>query len=106
MTIGHVTFKKPTVLIVDDDAAIRDIARATLELSGFSVEEAADGLDALSFLTERKPDLLVLDFMLPGMDGISVRSELRKMSGGGRIPVLMITGLNDIESIQRSFEVG
>jgi len=102
MTIGHMTFKKPTVLIVDDDAAIRDIARATLELSGFSVEEAQDGLKALSFLKTRKPDIVILDFMLPGMDGISVCSELRKMSGGERIPVLMITGRNDIESIERS----
>jgi diguanylate cyclase (GGDEF)-like protein/PAS domain S-box-containing protein len=106
MTISDVTFKKPTVLVVDDDEDIRDIARSTLELSGFSVEEAEDGIDALSFLTERKPDLVVLDFMLPGRDGISVCSELRKMSGGERIPVLMITGLNDIESIQRSFDAG
>ncbi len=106
MTIGHMTFKKPTVLIVDDDAAIRDIARATLELSGFSVEEAKDGLKALSFLKTRKPDIVILDFILPGMDGISVCSELRKMSGGERIPVLMITGRNDIESIERAFDAG
>jgi diguanylate cyclase (GGDEF)-like protein/PAS domain S-box-containing protein len=106
MAIDHMTFKKPTVLIVDDDAAIRDIARATLELSGFSVEEAQDGLKALSFLEMRKPDIVILDFMLPGMDGISVCSELRKMSGGERIPVLMITGRNDIESIERSYDAG
>jgi CheY-like chemotaxis protein len=88
MTISDMTFRKPTVLVVDDDEAIRDIARSMLGLSEFSVEEAADGLYALSFLTERKPDLMVLDFMLPGMDGISVCSELRKMSGGSVSPSL------------------
>jgi diguanylate cyclase (GGDEF)-like protein/PAS domain S-box-containing protein len=106
MTISDMTFRKPTVLVVDDDEDIRDIARSTLELSGFLVEEAGDGLDALSYLKDRTPDLVVLDFMLPGMDGITVCSELRKMSGRERIPVLMITGLNDIESIERSFEAG
>lgn len=106
MTAGDDTSKQPTILVVDDDEAIRLISRITLEQSGFRVEEAEDGLQALSFLKEQKPDLVLLDVILPGMDGISVCSELREMPGGERVPVLMITSLDDLESIKRSYDAG
>jgi len=98
--------REPSVLIVDDDEAIRKIARLTLELSEFSVFEAEDGLQAIALLKELKPDLILLDVMLPGLDGIGVCRELRKMPGRERIPVLMITGLDDIESITKAYAAG
>ena len=98
--------REPSVLIVDDEEAIRKIARLTLELSEFSVFEAEDGLQAVALLKELKPDLILLDVMLPGLDGIGVCRELRKMPGRERIPVLMITGLDDIESITKAYAAG
>ena len=98
--------RKPTVFIVDDDEAIREIARITLGLSGFTVLEAGDGMQAIAMLKEHKSDLILLDVMLPGLNGVDVCRELRKMPGGERIPVLMITGLDDVESIARAYEAG
>ncbi len=98
--------REPSVLIVDDEESIRKIARLTLELSQFSVFEAEDGLQAVELLKELKPDVILLDVMLPGIDGIGVCRELRKMPGRESIPVLMITGLDDLESITRAYAAG
>jgi PAS domain S-box-containing protein len=96
----------PLVLIVDDDATIRMLARTSLEQSGFSVEEAADGDHVLEEYTRLQPDIVLLDVMMPGKDGFTVCHELRSMPGGDRVPVVMMTGLDDIESISRAYEVG
>jgi diguanylate cyclase (GGDEF)-like protein/PAS domain S-box-containing protein len=106
MMANSTSTKRPVVFVVDDDKAIRVISRMALEEYGFSVESAGDGLEALSFLKKRKPDLIILDVMLSGMNGFSVCSELRKMPGGELIPVLMITGMDDLESIQQAYEAG
>ena len=106
MATTEITSKLPRVLVVDDDDTLRMLARLTLHESGFDVEEAADGLEALHLLKERKPDLILLDVKMPGIDGISVCSQLRKMPGGERVPVLMITGLDDLDAINRSYEAG
>ena len=98
--------REPSVLIVDDEESIRKVARLTLELAEFSVFEAEDGLKAVELLRELKPDLILLDVMLPGLDGIGVCRELRKMPGREGIPVLMITGLDDIESIIKAYAAG
>ena len=103
---GNVAAKRPLVFVVDDDQTILVLFRLTLEESGFSVEEAHDGGEALSLLKKRKPDLIILDVMLPGMDGFTVCAELRKMPEGENIPVLMITGMDDLESIKRAFDAG
>src|ERR1700690_2699892 len=98
--------REPSVLIVDDEKSIRKVARLTLELAEFSVFEAEDGFQAVELLKELKPDLILLDVMLPGLDGIGVCRELRKMPGREGIPVLMITGLDDIESITKAYAAG
>ncbi len=99
MTAENTLAKRPVVFVVDDDEAIRRISRATLEESIFSVKEASSGIEALKILRVSKPDLIILDVMLPGVNGFEICSELRKMPGGERIPVLMITGMDDLESI-------
>jgi PAS domain S-box-containing protein len=107
MTPDHIIKRdSPLVLIVDDDATIRMLARTTLEQSGFSVEEAADGDQGLEAYTLLQPDIVLLDVMMPGKDGFAVCHELRSMPGGDRVPVAMMTGLDDIESISRAYEVG
>jgi diguanylate cyclase (GGDEF)-like protein/PAS domain S-box-containing protein len=94
------------VLVVDDDTAGRRLTRATLRKAGFEVEEAADGALALEAMRVQLPDLVLMDVSMPVMDGFTACAELRKLPGGARVPVVMMTGLDDVESIERAFEVG
>jgi diguanylate cyclase (GGDEF)-like protein/PAS domain S-box-containing protein len=94
------------ILVVDDDAGGRRLTRATLTKAGFSVVEAADGEQALEALRGEMPDLVLMDVSMPVMDGFTACAELRRLPGGGRVPVVMMTGLDDVQSIDRAFEVG
>ena len=78
----------PTVLVVDDEANIRELVSVYLTSAGYSVECAADGMEALTTVRAGGIDLVVLDIMLPGMDGAAVCSAIREES---RIPVIMLT---------------
>src|SRR5688572_29634456 len=79
----------PTILVVDDDDDIRDFAAVRLQFAGYHVITAKDGNDALAIARQRRPDLVVLDVWMPGMDGIDVCYELRADSDTVHIPVLM-----------------
>ncbi|MDA1002248.1 MAG: response regulator, partial [Chloroflexi bacterium] len=81
-----------TVLIVDDEPQIVQIARDYLEHAGFGVLTAADGATALELARTKRPDLVVLDLGLPGVDGLDVTRELRKQSA---IPIVMLTARDD-----------
>jgi len=94
------------VLIVDDDITQRLLASEALEQAGFAVEEADNGKAALSAFQRLRPDLVLLDVMMPEMDGYQVCEAIREMPGGRYISVLMMTGLEDIDSINRAYEVG
>ncbi len=96
----------PKVLVADDDITMRILAREVMEQAGFSVEEAADGKEALICFKRNQPDIVLLDVNMPGMDGFQSCDELRRMAGGENIPVLMVTGTDDLESISRAYEVG
>ena len=76
------------VLVVDDEATIRDIVRRYLTADGFEVAEAADGEEALAEFAARQPDLVVLDVMMPGIDGLEVLRRLRSQSG---VYVILLT---------------
>lgn len=76
------------ILIVEDEAEIRQIERDYLEVSGFEVAEAEDGLRAVQIFSQAKPDLVVLDLNLPNLDGLSVCREIRKLSP---VPIIMVT---------------
>ena len=95
-----------TILVVDDDAGGRRLTRATLCKAGFNVIEAADGHLALEQLRAGLPDLVLLDVSMPVMDGFTACEALRRLPGGERVPVVMMTGLDDVESIDRAFLVG
>jgi len=97
---------KPLALVVDDDAMLRLLARASLEQAGLAVEEAANGRDALAAFERRRPAIVLLDVMMPGMDGFETCAALRRLPGGDRTPILMLTGLDDTESITRAYEAG
>jgi two-component system response regulator MprA len=77
------------VLVVDDDRAVRDALRRALTLDGYDVRVAEDGLDGLRSVDEARPDVIVLDVMMPDVDGLEVCRRLR--AGGDRTPILMLT---------------
>jgi predicted signal transduction protein with EAL and GGDEF domain/DNA-binding response OmpR family regulator len=94
------------ILVVDDDAGGRRLTRATLNKAGFVVIEAADGQQALDLLRQGLPDLVLMDVSMPVMDGFTACAELRRLPGGQRVPVVMMTGLDDVKSIEQAFEAG
>ncbi len=91
-------------LSIDDDAAHRLIARKALEQAGFMVEEAEDGKQGLLAVKKTRPDLVLLDVMMPKFDGYDVCVELRRDPEFMNLPILMITALDDIDSINRAFD--
>lgn len=99
--------RAPLVLIADDDMSMRILARAALEQEGYAVEEAENGEEVLVFLRSAAvPDLILLDVLMPVMDGFTACRHLRTMPGGANVPVIMMTGLDDTESINRAYEAG
>jgi DNA-binding response OmpR family regulator len=81
------------VLVVDDDPTVSDVVRRYLERAGIAVALAADGLAALAAYEQDPPDLVILDLMLPGMDGLEVCRRLRGRSSG--VPIIMLTALGE-----------
>ncbi len=81
-----------TVLVVDDEPMVREVVARYLELDGLRVEQAADGTAAAEWLSHHRPDLVVLDIMLPGMDGLSI---LRQLRTAGDVPVILLTARAD-----------
>ncbi|MBJ6725107.1 putative bifunctional diguanylate cyclase/phosphodiesterase [Geomesophilobacter sediminis] len=96
----------PLVMVADDDLYIRLLTRESLEPSGFAVRDVQSGAEALELFQNLVPDIVLLDVMMPGMDGFSVCSAIRRTEPGRDTPILMMTGLNDLESIDRAYEAG
>ena len=95
----------PTVLIVDDDAGTRALVRASLELEGFDVVEAESGTTGLTAVDEESPDLILLDVMMPQMDGWEMLRRVQEVHGGA-IPVVMFSGKVDESSADEAAERG
>lgn len=83
---------RDTVLIVEDDPDTRRMYRAALSLAAFDVVEAQDGLSALHILDQRRADIVILDLMLPTVDGLTVQQEIAAHAGTRDIPILIVTG--------------
>ena len=86
------TGERPRVLVVDDEASIRDLLSQTLALADYEVDVAADGSEALDRMKTQAYNLLVTDLRMPGLDGMSVINEARRMNS--RLPVIVITGFS------------
>gem|GEM_PF-1650837 len=82
------------------------MSKAALEDAGFDVVQAADGLQAIESFKEHEPDLIIMDAVMPVMDGFDAISAIRKLSNGEHVPILMITGLDDLDSITRAYDEG
>jgi excisionase family DNA binding protein len=85
----------PLVLIVDDDAQLREYVRVNLEAEGYEVREAGDANEALAALGERSPELILLDVMMPQVDGWETLRRIQEHTGVGAIPVIMFSGQVD-----------
>jgi diguanylate cyclase (GGDEF)-like protein len=94
------------VLIIDDDAAFSLLAGETLQQGGFDVEIASNSRDALTAFESFKPDVVLLDVELPGSNGFDLCSTLRALSPGYEVPIVMVTGHDDTDSIARAYEAG
>jgi DNA-binding response OmpR family regulator len=93
--------KKLHVLVVDDEKSIRELIAMRLEDSGFEVSSVEDGIKALEFLKEKKPDIIVLDKLMPGMDGYEVLLNIRADKATSHIPVVMLTAvLNQADKVK------
>ncbi len=97
---------QPRVLLVDDDEVNLLLTSIALRERGFSITEATSGERAIQILADWLPDVVVLDAMMPGMDGFQTCRELRALPGFESLPVLMLTGLDDDASINRAYEAG
>ena len=98
--------EQPKVLLVDDDEVNLLLTTIALRERGFALTEATSGEQALQILAEWVPDVVVLDALMPGLDGFETCRNLRSMPGFESLPVLMLTGLDDDASITRAYEAG
>jgi two-component system cell cycle sensor histidine kinase PleC len=98
--------ERSLILVVDDDRIERYLHRQALELAGFEIIEAANGTTALAAFADARPDAVVLDVVMPDLDGFAVCEAIRAMPGGLDTPILMATALDDVASIDRAYRVG
>ncbi len=103
---GALQRPKPLILTVDDDEMERFLQREVLEPAGFDIVEAKSGAIAMHLFASLKPDLVVLDVMMPEMNGFEVCQAIRALPGGRNIPILMATALDDTDSIDQAYRVG
>lgn len=94
------------ILVVDDDPAHRTVAKTILERSNFNVQEAADGDEALSILEKLTPELMLLDMVMPGRDGLEVLTALRARPETAQMPVILLTASNDEATAKACFAAG
>jgi CheY-like chemotaxis protein len=104
----HETAASPTasILVVDDDPGQRLLMRTVLEQKGFEVMEAVDGVEACQLYEEHRTDLLLVDLMMPRMDGYELCRELRGHARSVDVPIVVATDRDDIASIARAYDAG
>ena len=98
--------RPPLIMIVDDDRSMRMLLNMAMEESDYQVVEAKNGEQCLAEYADNQPDLILLDAMMPDIDGFTCCQKIRSSPGGDRLPILMITALDDKESIQEALDAG
>jgi two-component system, OmpR family, phosphate regulon response regulator PhoB len=106
MAEAYATLAKPTILVVEDEAPLMTLLRYNLEKQGFRVEEAADGQEALLRVAEARPDLVLLDWMLPALSGIEVCRQLRRRPNTRDLPIIMVTARTEDQDAVRALDTG
>ncbi len=95
-----------TVMVIDDDPMVRMLMVEALHEANFNVIEASDGHAGLAMFVEHKPALILADLQMPGMDGYSFCKSLRAFPDGKDVPIVVVTGVDDVESIERAYDCG
>jgi excisionase family DNA binding protein len=103
---GQAARGTPLVLVVDDDDRLREFVRVNLEMDGYAVREASNAEEGLAALEEESPDLILLDVMMPGMDGWDMLRRVQERHGVGTIPVIMFSGKVEEGTAEKAAEQG
>ncbi len=106
MTDSHFPASNRTIMVVDDNPDIVDILRITLESKGFNVRCAHSGLELFASLKEQMPDLILLDIMMPQMDGLEVLTRLKEDPSMSFIPVILLSAKALDEDLLRGYKMG
>lgn len=96
----------PTILIVDDDTTNRQLLMMILQRENCRVLEAGDGLEAIEMFRRAKPDVVLMDALMPMMDGFEACRRIKELPNGEHTPILMVTSLDDDDSVRKAFEAG
>lgn len=96
----------PSILIVDDEPMTRNLLRLMLERVGFDISEAGDGQEALDMVAEKQPDLLILDVMMPHVDGITVCERLRAQAETAVLPIILLSARTSTEAVRMGLDAG
>ena len=97
---------KKSILIVDDEWRTREMLRMFLEMEGYEVFEAEDGVDAIEKASRFHPDVMILDVMMPRMDGITACRQLRSTEATAALPIIMLSGKIQEQAIREGLEAG
>ncbi len=97
---------KPLAVVIDDDISMRLSMKAALAKAGFAVKEAESGHRGIELFEADRPDFILLDVVMPGINGFEACKKIRSMQGGEYVQILMVTGLDDSESIEQAFDAG
>ncbi|GGC42626.1 DNA-binding response regulator [Siccirubricoccus deserti] len=97
---------RPTILVVEDEVPLLTLLRYNLEKQGFRVDEAADGQEALLRVAEQRPDLVLLDWMLPALSGLEVCRQLRRRPATRDLPIIMVTARTEDQDAVRALDTG
>jgi DNA-binding response OmpR family regulator len=97
---------KKTILLVEDDSFVSDIYQMKIESEGFDIIVAENGLEAIKRLEKKIPDLILLDIVMPYMDGIETLKKIKKEEKWKKIPIILLTNLSEKEKIQEALGMG
>ncbi len=106
MIDSNIPASKSTIMVVDDNPDIVTIVKTLLERKGFKVQSAYSGLEFFNLLTKKKPTLIILDIMMPQMDGMEVLVRLRRNPSTSSVPVILLTGKVNDEDVYRGYNFG
>ncbi len=106
MTDSPIPASNRTIMVVDDDPDIVTIVKTILEVKGYVVQSASSGQEVLSLLKEQKPDLIILDVMMPQMDGLEVLTRLKGNPATSSIPVILLTAKVQYEDVLGGYKLG
>ncbi len=95
-----------TILIVDDDKAINELIKVNLKLNGYNIIQAYDGIEGFALAKQELPNLVLLDVMMPNVDGYTVAQRIRQCEQTKDIPIIMLTALSEIQDKGKGFDIG